>query len=671
MRVLLILFLFLVPLNWREAIYLGIGATFEASAILARKICFVSPKELTLFSRLCTSIAMHASQAAFRGREPTPLRTWTENHAALSKIPVSSLEDLRLIRFLQERWLAKIAGFSPIAADWVYPCFGIDTQINVNSNHSYSRLIAHNLPKAYQNRMDAWKQKHLILTRPADIEDYLPSSIRIEKIYQEGIGGIQIVAQEGQSAEDLEKQYRFLLDWVSCFGLAANRVELDRWPVSEIQPIREGDSRVPSKEAFLSFLETFEQKGIIVNGAVAILKGLLADTQRWEAVLHSPTLSSIVQLSFSRIEQQLNTTPDLEQIFADLSALIEVLGTFDSKDFAQIYREKLAIPKKLKAMTSYGIHTSGMTSFAGILKNIGAAPRILYGENTYYECVDAIQKAASFSSRVDQASEEEWKKADLLVAQFNPALRPELGLSQYPVEKIADYLHRCLEGREKVLTLALDCTLDRIDSPKVTQLLEEFQNEIHEGILNIICIRSGNKFDLFGMDNYCGAPFFMIHHPKWSHFQSMLVDPVLQCDRLSLNWFCLAYRHALPQLKLYQKQIFENTRALLNRVPEALLKRGTHQIIPFAEEIDPSFIDMKISGRFHSFKASLVSGLLLLKSLEGGHPIFTRPSLGFYHPNFIVIFDKDHSTIRLTLGLDPAQVDLFAECFEIINKVTL
>ncbi|HEY5236511.1 MAG TPA: hypothetical protein VIJ14_10060, partial [Rhabdochlamydiaceae bacterium] len=85
---------------------------------------------------------------------------------------------------------------------------------------------------------------------------------------------------------------------------------------------------------------------------------------------------------------------------------------------------------------------------------------------------------------------------------------------------------------------------------------------------------------------------------------------------------------------------------------------------------DPAFIDIKIFGAFHEIRgAALVGGCLFMKCMEGGHPIFYRPSLGFYHPNFTMLFNKECTTIRLTLGLDPAQVDVLAKCFEMIDKL--
>ena len=202
-------------------------------------------------------------------------------------------------------------------------------------------------------------------------------------------------------------------------------------------------------------------------------------------------------------------------------------------------------------------------------------------------------------------------------------------------------------------------------------MLTEFQEEIKKGALNIVCYRSGLKFDLFGMDNYCGAPFYMIHaqSPSWAAFDALLTDPALQTDRLSFNWFCLAYQSAAPQLELYRKQVFDNTRAFLSKVPSRLLnKNSQYRITPVEEGAEPAFVDIKVSGPFHQIRGSaLIGGCLSIKCMEGGHPIFYRPSLGLYHSNCTMIFNEESTTIRLTLGLDPAQIDLLVDCFEMID----
>ncbi len=374
-----------------------------------------------------------------------------------------------------------------------------------------------------------------------------------------------------------------------------------------------------------------------------------------------------------------DTANHLEQIHANLSSLLEIFTPYVSADFPAIYLNLLtSIPTNLKSLTSCAVHASGMTSVTGIFKalekNLGRAPRVLYGENTYFECIQHAE-LVSKASPANEASRTDLQEVDLILAQFNPVLkRIDYQVTEYKTENVAEILQKSLKVREgKPLTVALDCTLDYINSPKVASLLNEFQDEIASGILNVICYRSGIKFDLFGMDNYCGAPFYMIHtqSPTWTGFDALLTDPALQTDRLSFNWFCLAYQNAAPQLDLYRKQVFDNTRAFLNKVPAGLFSNNaSYRIIPVKEGADPAFVDIKISGLLHQMKGpALIAGCLSLKCMEGGQPIFYRPSLGLYHTNFTMLFSEECTTMRLTLGLDPAQVDVLVDCFETIDAL--
>lgn len=778
----------------KQLFYFEIGSIFASSADLAYLgwgICQFLPRatstgnEFLLFSHLTSLISTHSSTQipkefnALVNSFPASQLFWHNNQRLLSEIPTSSNEDLQLLRFLQERCLAKVAGFSSLAIDWVYPCFDVNVQIHPFSNHSYARLLTSGFSKAYKNRVKAWKQSlpypshyPLILTRPANLQDYLPSYLEvlqdekirvtvkklalkmrgdnekiivdvsalfpeepkkwlaiwetyhdsfaeickkyhldmtrilcIHRIYQKDIGGIRLLHLAQQSSEILKQNHQFLLDWISCLGLTANRVELDRWPIiSLMTPFKEKKpasfKKLPSKKAIISILNSFEEKlhegpphkMLMLRGTLQVLKGLFIQLteDKWQKTINCPTRSSIAQFSINKIIQQLkllaknqseasffSMASSLEQIHVELSSLLEIFMPFHSNQFSPIYQDLLSIPTDLKPFVSCGVHSSAMTSLAGIFKAVEKTlkrkPRVLYGENTYFECIHTTNKI-TYAIPVDKATEEDWKEADILLAQFNPVLKLE-NHTGYRAEKIVDIVYKCLNTRDKKpLTLALDCTIDFIHSPRVTHLLHQFQKEIKEGSLNIISYRSGNKFDLFGMDNYCGSPFFMIHNqdPQWAFFDLLLKDPALQTDSLSFNWFCLAYRYAAPQLELYRKQIFDNTRALLNKLPSRLLNDLTldYHVSPFDQETEPAFIDIKITGPFHAVRGSaLVAGTLFLKSLKAGHPIFNRPSLGFYHPNFIMLFGKDNSTLRLTLGLDPAQVHLFAKCLEIINTL--
>lgn len=772
-----------------KALYFCVGEVLQSASFLAKLgwgIFQISPwaktigNECLLISDVCRITAQHAYAQIFDGsvsfkKTPLSLSSWHQNQFSLSQIPAFTLEQKKLLQFLEKRWLAKATGYYSSIVDWICPCFGIAVQIHPESTSSYARDPWNKFSQTYKNRVESWKPllphpQHfpLILTRPYSLQDYLPSRIEvpqneniqttlerlalkmqacptkiildltsalsgldkkswgqtwgsyqrelskispdlnqilcIETVQKEGIGGIRILPFNDQSKEEINLAHQYLLEWVSKFGLSANRIELDRWELSpfiKTQGTRSAHS-VEHFEDFIFYLNSFEkswkskhpQKTLMLQGTLEVIRSLFGNLskEKWDTITQCPTKSGVIQLCFSKIKEELNvlaqdnenepffnTVSHIEQIHASFTPLLEIFSPFIFNDFSNIYHEILtSVPQKLKPLTSYGIHSSAMTSLAGIFKamerSVGKSPRVLYGENTYFEIIHAVNMVSN-ACAIDEATEEDWKEVDLIIAQFNPVLkRIDFDVTDYKVEKIAETLHKALKAREgKPLTLALDSTLDYINSPQTSLLLEEFQEEIEKGSLNLICYRSGLKFDLFGMDNYCGAPFYMIHNKdsKWDAFDFLCNDPVLQTDPLSLNWFCLAYQKAASHLEFYRKQVFDNTRAFLDKVPQRLLtnKNIDYRIIPVDREANLAFVDIKIYGPLHEMRSSLIGGFLLLKCMEGKHPIFNRPSLGFYHPNFCILFSEKCSTIRMTLGLDPAQVDLLVNCFETIDSL--
>ena len=506
-------------------------------------------------------------------------------------------------------------------------------------------------------------------------------AIFVQRVEQNEVGGLRILPLATSSHSKIERDHQYLLKWISMLGLTASRLELDRCnssfapAVERTYPIEQSCS----KDELITLCQTMNHNSdCMLKGTLQIIVGLLEKWDDHPSMLAEHAMAGI----YEKLEKIDGSFYDrafaLEEIHAHLSTLIEVLSPYQMHEFHPIYQNALeCIPAEIKPLTRCSIHTSGMTSISGIFAAVQKqtpTPHVLYGENCYFECIFAAE-GMTRSTSIEQASDNDFKHVDLLLAQFNPALkRIDMKPTEYRVEKVAETVRKIFEARSsKPLTVAIDCTLDYLNSSKLQNFLEEFSPEISAGLLNVICYRSGLKFDLFGMDNYYGAPFFMIHNddPAWAPFNHLITDPVLQTDRLSLNWFCLAFQHAAQELDAYRKQIFDNTRSFLNRIPPRLFEpTSRYRVLAMEESADSAFVDIKVSGPFHQFKcASLIGGCLNLKCLQNGHPIFHRPSLGFYHPNFTMLFSKDNSTIRLTFGLDPSQVDVLTECFKMIDTL--
>ena len=698
MRVLVYLVLFFA-VNFLKSSYLAISIIFKTLAILSYVVghlllnVFWIPSlgnECLILSDTYRYSAKHSFEQLFKDASLSKsCDSWNHNQKFLSQLPASSEEDQKLLLFLEKHWLSKITGISSFLVNWICPCFGVGIQVNPETTHCYIRLPSTALSKTYKHRMETWKRSlpqpyhfPLILTRPYDLSDYLPHHFKspIQWIKQDEIGGIRLLSSKDTSSDE-----QFLLDWISTFGLSANRIELDRVPLAIKRPAK-NISIPPQEPLCINLLPTqsdHPQKNLILKGTEEVLKGLLKaiSPSQWDTILNCPIKSSIVKYSFQNIDKQLKQIAEqkenatffdmmshIEEIHAHLSSLLEVFNPFSKTDFATIYKNILTlIPDELKDSTSCGIHASGMTCLTGILRatklSIDKPLCVVYGKNTYYEAIHAIN-LVSKAIPLDKITDVDLDDADLLLAHFNPVWEPSnIELDQYDLEDVSQTVHKFLNARKgRPLTLALDCTIDFIHSPRVKDLLCEFQEAIQRGNLNIVCYRSGHKFDLFGLDNYCGAPFYMIHNSdsQWDLFNILLTDPILQTDRLSCNWFCLAYQTASLELDQYRKQIFDNTRALLNKIHA----KGAYKVVAVEEGADPAFIDLKVSGPFHQVRAAaVVAGYVYVECMRKGQPIFFRPSLGFYHPNLSMVFGKEYSSIRITLGLDPLQIEVLANCF--------
>lgn len=724
------------------------GATLGNEFLLTSEIAWIGAK------RCFIQMFKKSPLFSLFGEKTTSTSAWDHNQQILSSLPASSEEDVALLHFLQRRWLAKSTGCYLFMINWMCPSFGIFLQAHPESTNSYARDPWNDLSRTYLKRVSEWKEQlphpkefPLILTRPADLREYLPCSLAsppagdsplivdftslqepwpsyekefskwcedhkidlnrlicIQQVQQKDVGGIRILPFASASKEQIEQQTQFLLERIARFGLSASRIELDRCSLPTSRGSTELKAQIPceTKQSWSSFFHSFEwssdhpQKNLMVQGTLQVLKDLCdhITEENWNEAMKSPTRSAAAQVSFAKIKEQLQMLSDkgtfydvvtpIEQIHADLSSLLEIFSPFTRNDFPRAFSRHLTcIPSTLQPLTQYGLHSSGMTSLTGIFKavekSVGRPLHVLYGENAYFECIIASEHMTQAQS-TKNATEQDWEDVDVILAQFNPALKRINfkvvieRIEDYHVENIADMLHKALKNRQRPLTLALDATFDYHDSRKVANLLTEFQREIVSGALNIICFRSGLKFDIFGMDNYCGAPFFMIHNqdPKWAPFDLLHTDPALQADRLSLNWFCLAFQNATPYLEAYRKQIFDNTRSLLERMPKRLLTNTTldYRVAKMDSDAEAAFIDIKVFGPLNWIRAGLFVGMYLtVKCMESGHPLFYRPSLGFCHPNVAVLFGKNCSTVRLTLGLDPEQVDIMAKCFEVIDSL--
>ena len=417
-----------------------------------------------------------------------------------------------------------------------------------------------------------------------------------------------------------------------------------------------------------------------------LVKGLLEkiDKQKWESLNAHPDSRQVVQTYLFQLLQHLTQadnhlanfgkfTRALELIHYDMSSLLKLFTPYDEKDFSSIYQQQLqVVPDELQGCVTAGLTKSSMNTLAGVqvaLRQRFGQPCRVYQQGAHFEIVLSMDRDYSLEGVLADSSIDQ---VHLYVADFNHNINLNPFHNEYSPGDIKCEVKALLDAKPGIehLTVAVDCTIDYNDSQRVRELLAHFSKAIHEGRLNFMIFRSGQKFDMLGMDDYYGSPFYMVNNgeAQWQSFDILTNHEAFKTDLLSTQWFCLLYQYAPQAVDDYRKVIFDNTQRILAHVPESL-KPGNHskiKVCTVAEGVDTCFIDIKIMGDHGARDADELSNVLFEKFADNDAKIHTRGGYGFYHPNvtsFPFLTDQNimGRTLRINPGLSLRETDLIIE----------
>lgn len=360
----------------------------------------------------------------------------------------------------------------------------------------------------------------------------------------------------------------------------------------------------------------------------------------------------------------------IELVHCELATLLALNPPFKEGAFENIFRARLKIiPPVLKDFVRVGVSKSAMNTFAAINAAIyreNPKPERVFGGNAYFEVESFVGEDRSIN---EVLSKGDVKKIDLYIGEFNHNISLVKTHSHYEAsdlgQDIDKILNRTSATPDQHLTIAVDCTIDFINSEKVQALLERFADRIKRGDLNFVFFRSGQKFDMLGMDNYYGSIFYTVNNnsKKWESFNKQMSLDSYKTDPLSMQWFSLSFKYALDALDDYRRAIFNNARAILDKVPPTLNqkpgKKGADQTFVVSAvdpKMNPSFIEIKIHGYAPLEKAERLQAVLFKKFTDKGAKIHQRVSFGFFHPNLNIIphpTDESFCSFRINPGLSP------------------
>lgn len=416
-----------------------------------------------------------------------------------------------------------------------------------------------------------------------------------------------------------------------------------------------------------------------------LVKGLVEEIggKKWRGLNRDPDKRLLLQNSMYRFMQHLakaenhllefgKFTQAIELVHCEMAALLHLCSPFSSEDFEPIYLQQLQwIPEKLRPFVKAGLTKSSMNTFSGVnaaLRQMSENPYRVFQPDAHFEIV---QSMSGSDETFEEAIGNTRSSVELYLCEFNHNVNLDPAHNEYRTSDVIGEVEALLKSKPdtKHLTVAVDCTIDFSHSDKVYALLSRFSKQIRKGKLNFVFFRSGQKFDMLGMDHYYGSPFYMVNNGDvcWQPFDRLITHPVHQTDLLSTQWFCLVNKYAPGATDDHRRAIFENSALILANIPESL-KPGNPtpvKVCTVEEGMDTCFIDLKVTGKeAGQLSESLVNRLCQKFAAENAR-IHARGGYGFLNPNVCYFQSRNPDvkggTIRINPGIDRFETQLLIE----------
>ena len=472
------------------------------------------------------------------------------------------------------------------------------------------------------------------------------------------------------------------------------------------------------RQSFLDFKKAgAKETGIpyqktLIDGTVQVLEGLKKHPASRrsggiEAAFEKHGLQEFLQISYFKILNELatarlridtmipflNAIGSIHQEVQNILAILAIDHGYGPDDFGRKAAERLTntqdpvVPVEL-GLPDVRLKPSAMHGLASTLAAVEALKgtdrlNVAILKDTYYEGADLIESFKKYHSVVldgdqfaknvpiDQCFNKPPPLVDLFVCEFHHNIsvtRQEY----YPENVLGQLLAMHRRGMLATpCTVLIDTTIDLEHSDEMKALLHhpEVMKLIQEGKLNIVFLRSAQKFDMLGLDNYYGGVTTTINNRKdFDLFNARMETPEDQQAGLAYQGMTHLQMHAADSVENYRKAIMENCRRLYETLPEKMIyKEGSNYPVQISRIGDKRlvFLDIKTPGypELASKILSVFGKLMVEKKL----PITHRSSFGFATTNITRLIEGQ---IRLSPGLEGEEIQLYyTRFFTVLQSV--
>jgi len=458
-------------------------------------------------------------------------------------------------------------------------------------------------------------------------------------------------------------------------------------------------------------IKSLNIKHIHCEAIVNLLKGLneyrSSQGETIDDVFKEKKISDLLQISYFTLALAMQEAifyqnddrlfnEKIELMHQVIQDILLILQPYDDSAVSEIVNRGVKediLPTALhdKATIRVNVHSSGSHSLMSILTGVEAQKgdnhlNIVVLKDTYYESTDLVQECPKYRSYelnghvfdkegIDKAftdvkrnavSElEKDKKIDLFLCEFHH----NIGLNKdvYRAENITQQIKKMSEKGllADQCTIAIDTTLSGERDSDIQGLLndETIQKLIQEGKLNIALMRSGQKFDLLGQDNYyCGFTTTISPQDKWQAFHATVNDPDNHINGLSRQAVGFLDKHVRQQILDYRECSIQATQEAYQKLDKKLLfDPASDNPLQIAKIEDDriGFFDLKCDDALFSAIREKLGEYVSSHQAS----LSSRPSFGFSASNLIRI---SGTKLRLNIVTHP---EVYANFFNKLQTI--
>jgi hypothetical protein len=456
------------------------------------------------------------------------------------------------------------------------------------------------------------------------------------------------------------------------------------------------DVSAPAKHTSKSLLS--EEQKILTGGLVAMLKGLGESDKDVSEAFAQRGLGDLLQYSYFRInnafreailrrDDLLEFQKALDVVSLEIQMILSIVEPYGPDALNQLVVNRLQGEKgiirdaqlELKAYAQPSAMRCLSTLLSSIQSQNGDKPiNALIQKFCYYESSNSMVEASGINSSIfdgdkfnlapDEALAEVGEGIELFLCEFHHNISTEK--QSYAAENVIGQIKELLRKGKTAqpLHVVIDSTLNLELSEDFEKLFNdpEVSECLASGKLSITLLRSAQKFDMLGFDNYYGGVATVVNNGKdFEAFNKRMGRPGEQLHGGNYQGLCHLYACASDQIEDYRRAIMKNTVDLYKLLPEKVL--AAHQgPVQVSEILDDTtcYLDVRFDSGLYPSVHEQFQKYFCRYCQVNQLPLTTRQSFGYANSNLVVI-DESGKQMRISIGLEDRQcLECYAKFFE-------